>query len=290
VRPWLIAARPPTLLASVAPVIAGCGLAMSDGVFRLPVFAATLAAAVLLNLAANFANDASDAARGADTSARIGPPRAVATGLLTSRQVWTATAVTIGLAAACGVYLALTAGWIIIAIGVASVLALLTYTGGPAPYGYRAMGELSVFAFFGPVAVVGSRFVHDASAPIAAWLLAIPIGFVATAILVANNVRDIDTDRAAGKKTLAVVIGRSATRRLYATLILGAFATATVTAAFGWIPRWCLLVVVALPLAVKPLRIVATESAGGPLVTALKATARLHAVVGLLLGIGAALG
>ncbi len=285
-RAWLVAARPPTLLAAVAPVLVGSGLAAAEDVFRWDAFVAVLAGAVLINLAANFANDASDAKRGTDTADRIGPPRAVATGLLTARQVWTGSAIVVGLAAILGAYLAWISSWVIIVIGVASVLAMLGYTGGPWPYGYRALGELFVFIFFGPVAVVGSRYVHDTTAPLDAWLLAIPVGFLVTAILVTNNVRDIDTDRVVGKRTLAVVLGRTATRVLFAALIIGAFVLIAVFAAVGATQAGTLLALLALPFALQPIRIVSTKVDGPSLISALKANARLHVIVGLLLAIG----
>ena len=285
-KAWLVAARPPTLLAAVAPVLVGSGLAAADDVFRWDAFAAALTAAVLINLAANFANDASDAKRGTDLADRIGPPRAVATGLLTARQVWRGTAIAVALAAVIGAYLAWISSWVIIVIGVAAILAMLGYTGGPWPYGYRALGELFVFTFFGPVAVVGSRYVHDTTAPLDAWLLAVPVGFLVTAILVANNVRDIDTDRATGKRTLAVVLGRRATRVLFAALILSAFALVAVFAAVGATGVWTLIALLALPLAVQPIRLVSTKVDGPSLISALKANARLHAIVGLLLAVG----
>lgn len=289
-RAWLVAARPPTLLAAVAPVLVGGGLAIGDDVFRWDAFVATLVAAVLINVAANFANDASDAHRGVDTEHRIGPPRAVATGLLTARQVWWGTVVVLSVAALLGVYLAWISSWWIIGVGAASIVAMAGYTGGPWPYGYRGLGEVFVFVFFGLVAVVGSRFVHDATVTDEAWLLAIPVGFLVTAILVANNVRDIDTDRAAGKRTLAVRMGRSATRVFFAALVVGAFALVGVWAALGLVTAWSLSALAALPLAVPPIRTVATRVDGPGLVAALKGTARLHALVGLLLGMGAAIG
>jgi 1,4-dihydroxy-2-naphthoate octaprenyltransferase len=244
---------------------------------------------VLINMAANFANDASDAHRGADTEHRIGPPRAVATGLLTAHQVWIGTVMVLGIAAGLGIYLAVISSWVIIAIGGASIIAMAGYTGGPWPYGYRGLGEVFVFVFFGLVAVVGSRYVHDATAPRAAWLLAVPVGFLVTAILVANNVRDIDTDTVAGKRTLAVRIGRPATRILFGGLVGGAFALVAGYVAAGVIPTGSLLCLVALPLALMPVRTVATAIDGPALVKALKATARLNAVFGLLLGIGVSL-
>mgnify|MGYP001811714906 CR=1 FL=1 len=289
IRPWLMAARPPTLWAAVAPVLTGGGLAAGDGAFRWDVFAVTLVAAVLINVGVNFANDASDARRGADTSERIGPPRAVASGLIAERTMWTGVAVSFGLAAAGGIYLATVAGWPIIAIGAASLVAALGYTGGPAPYGYRGMGEVFVFVFFGLAATVGSRFAHDGSAPLDAWLLAVPIGMLVTAILVANNVRDIDTDRTAGKRTLAVVLGRRRTRLLYAVLMLGGVPL------FGWFaaaartPAPSAIALAAAPLAVIPVRTVVRETSGPMLIGALKANAAVHALTGALLGLGAAL-
>lgn len=281
-----MAARPRTLLASVAPVLVGSGLAAADGVLRWDALAAVMAAAVLLNIAANFANDASDAQRGIDTTDRIGPPRAVATGLLTARQVWRATAIVVLLAAALGAYLAWISSWVILVIGVASILAMLGYTGGPWPYGYRALGELFVFVFFGLVAVVGSRYVHDATAPIDAWLLGVPVGLLAAAILVANNVRDIDSDGATGKRTLAVVLGRTRTRVFYGALIGTAFLLIAILAAVDATPPGSLIALAAVPLARRPIRLVSTRVDGPSLLSALEANARLHAVFALLLTIG----
>jgi 1,4-dihydroxy-2-naphthoate polyprenyltransferase len=284
-----VAARPPTLLASASPVLVGSGLAVGDGVFRADVFAVTLVTAMLLNLAANFANDASDAARGADGSARIGPPRAVASGLLTAGQVWAGTGLTLGLAAAGGIYLAWVAGWVVVAIGAAAIVATVAYTGGPWPYGYHALGEVFVFGFFGLAAVVGSRFVHDSSAPAESWLLALPVGFTVTAILVANNVRDIDTDRDAGKRTLAVTLGRRSTRALFIALIVASFAAVAAFGIAGLTPRPTLIALAAAPLAILPIRMVAREESGPRLITALKATALLHLALGALIGAGAAI-
>ena len=288
-RAWVLAARPPTLLAAVGPVLVGSGLAVHDGVFRWDAFVVTLVTAVLINVGVNFANDASDARRGADTPDRIGPVRAVASGLIPERRMWTGVAVVFGLAAAGGIYLTAIAGWPILVIGAASLVAALGYTGGPVPFGYRGLGEVFVFVFFGLAGTVGSRFVHDRSAPLDAWLLAIPIGFLVTAILVANNVRDIDTDRAAGKRTLAVILGRQGTRVLFAVLTLGAFVLLALFAAAGWVPRLCALGLLALPLAIRPVTAVFRETAGPALIAALKGTARVNALVGALVALGAAL-
>ena len=286
---WLVAARPATLTAAIAPVLVGSGLAFGDGAFRADALIAALVGAVAINVAVNFANDASDARRGADGPGRLGPPRAVASGLLTPRQVWRGTAVVLGVATLAGGYLAWISGWPILAIGAAGIIAALAYSGGPRPYGYRGLGELFVFVFFGLAAVTGSRYVHDATVPVAAWLLAIPVGMLASAILVANNVRDVDTDAAVGKRTLAVRLGRSGTRVLYAALVVGALTTIAVFAVLRITPIATLLALAAAPLAVSPLRLVMRTVEGPPLIAALRATARLHLAVGVLLAIGAAI-
>jgi len=288
-RPWLIAARPATLWASVAPVLVGSGLAWGQDAFRADAFAVALVSAVLINIGANFANDASDARRGADGAARIGPTRAVASGLISPRQMWAGVAVVFALAAAGGVYLAVIAGWPVLVIGAACLLAAVGYTGGPFPYGYRAMGELAVFVFFGLAGTVGSRFVHDGTAPLAAWLLAIPVGMLVSAILVANNVRDLDTDRAAGKRTLAVLLGRRGARWLFAGLVCGAFAALAVEAAAGWVPRFAALGLLAAPPAIPVVLAVSRETAGPVLIHALQATARLNLLAGALIAVGAAI-
>ena len=288
-RPWVLAARPTTLWASAAPVAVGAGLAWGQGAFRWDALAAAMVAALLINIGANFANDASDARRGADGPARIGPTRAVAAGLISPRAMWAGVLVVFALASACGGYLAVIAGWPVLAIGAASLAAALAYTGGPLPYGYLGLGEAAVFLFFGLAATVGSRFVHDSTAPAAAWLLAVPMGLSVTSILVANNVRDTDSDRAAGKRTLAVLLGRQAGRALYSTLWAGAFLALALEGALGAVPRLCLLGLLAAPLAVPIAATVWRESEGPALIRALKATARLHALLGGLMALGAAL-
>lgn len=288
-RPWLLAARLPTLWGSAAPVAVGAGIAWGDGAFRLDAFVVSLAAALLVQVGANFANDASDARRGADGPARLGPTRAVASGLIGARAMWTGVAGVFLLAAAGGVYLAAISGWPVLAVGAAGLIAAVTYTGGPRPYGYRGWGEAAVFIFFGLAATVGSRYVHDATAPPEAWLLAVPVGFTVTAILVANNVRDVDTDRAAGKRTLAVLLGRSGGRALFTGLVAGAFLALALEAALGAVPRFCLLGLAALPAAAPPVAAIWKEAGGPPLIRTLRATARLHALFGGLIALGAAL-
>jgi 1,4-dihydroxy-2-naphthoate polyprenyltransferase len=245
--------------------------------------------AVAIQVAANFANDASDAARGVDTADRLGPPRMVALGVISPRQMWVATWVAIGVAAVAGIFLMIIAGWIVLIIGVSSVVAMLGYVGGPFPYGYHGFGELFVFVFFGVVATVGARYVHDEMVPLAAWLLAIPVGMLVTAILVANNYRDLDTDRATGKRTLAVVMGRDGTKTLFALLIYGAFAAIALFAFAGWTPTSTLFATLLIPFATLPVRIVYIKTDGPSLIRALKGTARLHLWVGVSLAAAVAL-
>lgn len=284
---WKTAARIHTLPAAIVPVLVGSGLAAGDEVFRGDAFAWALVGAVAIQVAANFANDASDARRGAD-EVRLGPPRMVALGEITAHQMWLGTWLAIAVAGIAGVFLASIAGPLILVVGAASVVAMLGYVGGPAPYGYRGLGELFVFVFFGLVATVGSRYVHDMTAPMSSWLLAIPVGMLVTAILVVNNYRDTDTDAAAGKRTLAVFLGRRRTQRLFALLMYGAFALVAGLGATGLTPTPTLFAALLAPAAIAPVRIVYAKTEGPALVRALRLTARLHLWAGVVLAAGAA--
>ena len=207
-----MAARPRTLPAAVAPVLVGTALAGYAGVFHVLRFVAALLGAILIQVGTNLSNDYSDARRGADAEDRLGPVRVTAGGLVPPRQVLIATYVTFALAVLAGVYLIVVAGWQLLLVGAASILAGVAYTGGPKPYGYEGLGEVFVFLFFGIVAVAGSYFVQVRHLSWEAFALAVPVGLLAAAILVVNNVRDIDSDRRAGKRTLAVRLGRDRTR------------------------------------------------------------------------------
>ncbi len=286
---WKTAARTHTLPAAIVPVLVGAGLANGDGVFRVDALVWTLIGALAIQIAANFANDASDAKRGADTKDRLGPPRMVASGEITSTQMWTATWISVGVAGVAGVALTLIAGPLILVIGVASVIAMLGYVGGPFPYGYRGLGEVFVFVFFGPVATVGSRYVHDMTAPLSAWLLAIPVGLLVTAILVVNNYRDIETDETAGKRTLAVILGRDRTRTLFAALVYGSYPLIVLFALVGWTPQTTMFAALLAPFAVGPVRIINVKTDGMALIRALKLTAMLHLWTGVVLAAGAAI-
>jgi 1,4-dihydroxy-2-naphthoate octaprenyltransferase len=283
----VIAARPPTLSAALVPVAVGTGCAAVEGSLRPGPALAALAGALLLQIAANFANDVFDYEKGADTAERLGPVRAVQAGLLSPETVRRGLYLVLGLALLVGVYLTATAGPIIIAIGLASIIAAVAYTGGPYPLGYHGLGDVFVMLFFGFVAVLGTTFVQVGHlTELAAWA-AVPVGALATAILVVNNLRDIETDRVAGKRTLAVRWGERGALAEYA-LLLGA--------AYG-VPVWLfvrerasftiLLPLLTLPLGARLVRAVSRER-GRALNPLLKQTALLLFAYGLLFALGLA--
>src|SRR5689334_19208680 len=248
VRIWVMAARLRTLPAAIAPVLVGTSLAGTEDRFRVGAFIAALLGAIFIQVGTNLSNDYSDARRGADTEDRLGPVRVTAGGLVPPRAVLTATYVSFGLAVLCGIYLIAVAGPVLLLIGAASILAGVLYTGGPRPYGYEGLGELFVFLFFGLVAVTGSYYVQIQHLPWQAFALAVPVGLIASAILVVNNVRDLETDRRAGKRTLAVRLGRERTRVLYTAMLAGSFVIAPLPWPLGSMDAWLLL-----PWAVAPL-------------------------------------
>jgi 1,4-dihydroxy-2-naphthoate polyprenyltransferase len=281
------AARPRTLPAAVAPVLVGSGLAMGAGSFRLGAFVAALVGSLAIQVAANFANDVSDARRGADEH-RVGPPRMVATGIVSPRQMWAATWLMVAVAALAGAYLISIAGWVVALIGGASVVAMLGYVGGPIPYGYRGYGEVAVFLFFGLVATVGTRYVHDQSTPAAAWWLGGVMGLLASDILVANNLRDLDTDAAAGKRTLAVILGRQRSRDLYTGLLLGAFALIVLGPILSVTPVPTALAGMLVGFTAPLIRAARSATAPAALIDLLSGTARLQLLVGAALAVTAA--
>ncbi|NHZ71416.1 MAG: 1,4-dihydroxy-2-naphthoate polyprenyltransferase [Proteobacteria bacterium] len=285
-NPWLMAARPATLLASVAPVLIGTASAWADNVFAFLPFAVVLASALAIQIGVNFANDLADAAKGADTEARIGPQRAVASGVITPRDMKRGMLIVFGLAGFGGIYLVWYAGWPIFVIGVVSIIAALGYTNGPIPYGYYGLGELFVFIFFGLVATAGTRYVFSDSVPAAVWAGGIVMGLLAAAILEANNIRDIDTDRVANKRTLAVMLGRRRARKLYAATIIGAFVTIILSVGVGALPGMSLMALVVAPLGVPLVTTVFTETEGPPLIGVLKGTAQLQLFTGLFIALG----
>ncbi len=281
-----MAARVRTLPAAIAPVLVGTSLALGAGTFEGFAFAAALLGAVFIQVGTNLSNDYSDARRGADTEDRLGPVRVTAGGLVPPGQVLLATYVTFGLAVGCGVYLIVVAGWELLAVGAASILAGVLYTGGPRPYGYEGLGELFVFLFFGVVAVTGSYFVQIQHLPWEAFVTSVPVGLLAAAILVVNNVRDVDTDARAGKRTLAVRLGRERTRALYAAMLAGAYVSAPLPWVFGSETAWLLLPWLTIPLALRLVALVRTHTDGPTLNGALARTGALQLVFCLLLAAG----
>jgi 1,4-dihydroxy-2-naphthoate octaprenyltransferase len=279
-----MAARLRTLPAAVAPVFVGTALAIHDGEFDGFAFAAALLGALFIQVGTNLSNDYSDARRGADTEDRLGPVRVTAGGLVPPRRVLVATYVTFGLAVLCGIYLIVVAGWVLLAIGAASILAGVLYTGGPRPYGYAGLGEVFVFLFFGVVAVAGSYYVQTQDVVWQAFVASVPVGLLCAAILVVNNVRDLDTDRRAGKRTSAVRLGRARTRVLFAAMIVVSYLTlAALVAGLSW---WTLLPLVTLPLAVRLIETVRTRTDGPSLNGALARAGMLELAFCVLLSAG----
>ncbi|MEA2221695.1 MAG: 1,4-dihydroxy-2-naphthoate polyprenyltransferase [Solirubrobacteraceae bacterium] len=285
-RIWLMAARVRTLPASVAPVLVGTSLAVQRGVFRPGAFVAALLGSILIQVGTNLANDYSDARRGADAEDRVGPVRVTAGGLVPPRQVLIATYVTFGLAVLCGLYLVFVAGIELMIVGIASIAAGVLYTGGPKPYGYEGLGEVFVFLFFGVVAVAGSAFAQLESWPWQAFVLAVPVGLLAAAILVVNNVRDMDSDRRAGKRTLAVRLGRERGRLIYALMVYGAYFVAPLPWLAGSLSPWLLAPWLTLPLAVRLVRTVREHADGPTLNEVLAQTGMLQLAFCLLLSAG----
>jgi 1,4-dihydroxy-2-naphthoate octaprenyltransferase len=281
----VIAARPRTLPAAIAPVLVGTALAGSEDVFRPLAFAAALIGSVFIQIGTNLSNDYSDARRGADTEDRLGPVRVTAGGLVPPRKVLVATWLAFGIAVAAGAYLIALVGWELLLIGAASILAGVLYTGGPRPYGYEGLGELFVFLFFGLVAVAGSYYVQTEELTMLAVGLGVSVGLLAAAILVINNIRDMETDRRAGKRTLAVRLGRERTRTLFATMIAVALGNVVLLALAEGEP-WLLLSLAAAPLAVPLTRTVRTRTDGLALNRALADAGRLLAVFAILLSAG----
>ena len=285
---WVAGARPRTLPAAVVPVLVGTA-AGAGGQGTTVVWwraAAALVVAVAVQVATNYVNDYADAERGADTAERVGPTRLVASGLATAGEVKRAALGSASVAVAAGLALTLAVGPELVAVGLASLAAGFFYTAGPRPYGYAGLGEVFVFVFFGVVATVGSAYVQLERLDTLAFAASVPVGLLATALLVVNNLRDIPTDAASGKRTLAVRLGAPPTRALYVALVAGAFVALPVLALAR---PGALVAALSAPLAVRPLRVVGSEAVGGRLLSALADTARLQIGYGVLLALGLAL-
>jgi 1,4-dihydroxy-2-naphthoate polyprenyltransferase len=282
---WLAGARPRTLPVAVVPVAVGTAVASAQGSAIWWRAAAALVVSLAIQIGTNYANDYSDGVRGTD-AVRVGPVRLVASGLASPAAVKRASLVAFGVAAVAGLALTVAVGPELLIVGAASIAAGWLYTGGPRPYGYFGFGELFVFVFFGLVATAGSAYIHVRHVSGLALLASVPVGLLAVAILVVNNLRDIDNDAVAGKKTLAVRIGAPATRGLYIGCLIAPF---TLLGLIAIVRPWALIALLALPLIAAPVRKVATGASGRPLIEVLVASGRIHLVYGLLLAIGIAL-
>lgn len=281
---WIMASRIPTLPAAVVPVLVASAAAWGRGSFHGGVFVAAMLGALLIQIGTNFANDLYDFRKGADTEERLGPVRATAAGLLSERDMARGTVVVFGLATLIGLYLVAVGGWVILAIGLASIAAGVLYTAGPFPLGYHGLGDVFTFVFFGLVAVVTTYYLHTGAVDPVAWMASLPVGFLVTAILVVNNLRDIDTDRAAGKRTLAVRIGRQGTKIQYTLLVAGAYVIPILMGRAGMVggPYW--LPLLSLPMGIRLIHYIWTAQ-GAALNLGLKNTGRLHLLFGLLFSI-----
>lgn len=285
---WVHGARPRTLAASVAPVVVGTASAGRASVWRT---AAALAVGLGLQVGVNYANDYHDGVRGVDTERRLGPQRLTSSGMASPRAVLIAALISVAVAGLAGLALAVaTTPWLI-AIGAAAMVALWLYSGGPWPYASLGLGEVAVFLFFGLMATAGTAYAQAERVPAAAWWSAAAMGFLAVAVLEANNLRDIPTDEAAGKRTLAVRLGRRRTRVLFRALIVAAFATVAGGVAVGIVAgplgmsQWALLALAAWPLAIRPIE-VAGKADGPELIPVLVGTALLQVAFGALLALG----
>ncbi len=281
---WVLGARPRTLPAAVVPVLVGTAAAAGDVDVIAWRAAAAMVVAVGIQVGTNYANDYADGVRGTD-AARVGPARLVASGLAPPRTVKRAAVAAFGVAAVAGLALAAAAGWGLLLVGAASIAAGWLYTGGPRPYGYAGLGEVFVFAFFGIVATAGSAYVQTERVTLLAVAAAVPVGLLATALLVVNNLRDIPTDAAAGKRTLAVRMGDAGTRMLYVVLLAVAFLTVPPIAGLSGRPLGALALLAVLP-ARRPVTAVLGGARGRDLVPVLVATGRVQLVFGLFFAVG----
>jgi 1,4-dihydroxy-2-naphthoate octaprenyltransferase len=284
-RVWLLAIRPKTLPAAAASVVVGTALAAYDGGFSLGPALAALTIALLLQVGSNLANDVYDDERGADTADRLGPTRVTSAGLLSRGQVKRGMAVVFAIAFALGLYLTWVRGPLVLVIGVAAIVAAIAYTGGPYPLGYHGLGEVFVFLFFGVTSVVGTYWVQTGTTTPVVWLMSVPVGLLIVAIIVVNNLRDIEQDAAVGKRTVAVRIGPRATMAEYAACVAFAYVVVGAAALAEAVPVATMLSWASLPLAYLTARSVFTET-GRALNRSLAGTGQVTLAFSVLFAIG----
>lgn len=289
-RPWIEAARPKTLAAAVIPVAVGASVALHHELFDVTITLITMLCAVLLQVGTNFANDYYDYKKGADREDRIGFPRATASGAIRPETIRRATYLTFAVAFLIGLYLVAHGGWVILAIGIASILAGLAYTGGPFPLGYNGLGDVFVFLFFGIIAVMGTFYLNTLSWSLHSFLAAIPVGALSTNILVVNNLRDIESDRKAGKKTLGVLFGEHFLKKEYLLLLALAFAMPPHLYFREDMNGFIFLPMITLPFGLFLAATIYREQSKQRLNKALERTAQFLTQFGLLLALGFVLG
>jgi 1,4-dihydroxy-2-naphthoate octaprenyltransferase len=287
---WLLAIRPKTLTAAAAPVILGWGIAANTGSFFWGPALAALVSALMIQIGTNLVNDVVDFSKGADTIKRTGPTRVTQSGLLTPKQVWQGVWLSFGIAAIAGAYLTWSAGWLVLWIGLASILAGIAYTAGPSPLAYIGLGDLFVMLFFGFVAVCGTVFVTSGELPLLAWFGAAAAGALTVNILVVNNIRDIKTDKAAGRKNIAILFGRKTAAWEYALMLVLAYAIPPVLVCKELASVWVLLTLVSLPRGINLWSLLRGDQSGPALNPILGKTAQLLLVYCLLFVTGLLIG
>ena len=282
---WMLAISPRTLPAAAAGVVMGAALSWQGGYFRLDAVLVCLFTALLLQIGSNLANDVFDFERGTDTAERLGPTRVTQAGILTPRQVKIGMAVVFSLAGLSGLYLAWLGGWVIIILGIAAIISAIAYTGGPFPIGYHGLGDIFVFIFFGLASVAGTYYIQAGFVSPVVWWMTIPPGLIITAILVVNNLRDLENDRKAGKHTMAVRLGEKGTKIQYVICIVVAYLFLFPVAFAGLIPWTAFTAWLSLPLAIQGTKVVLTQN-GRPLNAALAKTGQTALVFSLLFWLG----
>ncbi len=285
---WVIASRPKTLFAAIVPVFVGSGVAISEGIF-VPVYSiVALICSILIQIGTNYTNDLYDFTKGADNEKRKGPRRVLASGLITVNEMKIAIVVTFLISFLLGLYLVYAAGWVILVVGIISILAGIAYTAGPFPLAYNGLGDIFVFGFFGVIGTVFTYYLHSHHVNFVSLLASVPVGSLVTNILVVNNYRDIEEDRAANKFTLAVKMGRTFTRYQFIFLIIISFLTPLALYLFFNYTVWIFLPYVTVPVAAKVIRMIITLN-GTDLNKTLELTAKLSALFGILFSAGLAL-
>lgn len=282
---WILASRPKTLPAAFVPVMVGSALAISEDIFFLPYSVVALICAMLIQIGTNFTNDLYDYLKGADTSGRKGPQRVLASGLITVTEMKTAIAIVFSLTFLIGLYLVFSAGVVILIIGIVSIIAGIIYTAGPYPLAYNGLGDLFVFLFFGVIGTMGTYYIHSGEFTMLSFIVSIPVGAVTTNILIVNNFRDIEEDKAAGKITLAVLIGKSLTRLEFILLLTLCYLISIIVYLNFNFSYWIFLPYITIPVAVILIKMLFNLKDEN-LNKTLELTAKFAGLYGLLFSIG----